>query len=63
MSKSQTQTLILFIFLTLAGFLMAAGIAPRLSGSAQTLLIATGMTLFGSGLTTLLIKFVGAGNA
>ena len=42
---------------------MAAGIAPRLSGSAQTLLIATGMTLFGSGLTTLLIKFVGAGNA
>ena len=60
MSKTQKQTLILFIAFTLAGFLMSAGIAPSLEGVTQTLLIAAGMSLFGSGLTTFLINFLGA---
>lgn len=60
MSKTQKQTLILFIAFTCAGFLMAASIAPSLEGITQTLLIATGMSLFSSGLTTLLIKFLEA---
>ncbi|MCA9838991.1 MAG: hypothetical protein KC422_18895 [Trueperaceae bacterium] len=59
MFKSQKQSLILFIALTLAGFILAGLIAPAFAGHSQMLLLATGMSLFGSGLTSFIIRFLG----
>lgn len=62
MSKTKLQITILFGAFTLAGFLLAGGIAPRFEGYTQLMLIVTGLSLFSSGLTAFLIKFIGENN-
>lgn len=57
MSKTDIRIILLFVALTIAGFVLAAGIAPRQAGADQLLLVGTGMGLFASGLTTFLLRF------
>lgn len=49
------RTVIAFVALSVAGLVLAAGVAPRLSGSEQMLLTGLGCALFGSALTSFLI--------
>jgi 4-hydroxybenzoate polyprenyltransferase len=59
MKLSNTQVVILFVVLSLAGLVMAAIVAPTAEGYQQILLMMTGIALFTSALTTCLIRFTG----